>query len=259
MPTYQGTNGPAGSALGSLLRKIEEERNTGPHRTPQTSQDQSPIREAIQAPLETPESVGSSKMVSMKPEMAVGSGVVPPINATPNTAGGNAVIAPPPAGQVVGPTIPAPILPSGVANPTAPSQGSFGNPQPSQTSTPTQQSQPSQSGGKVAGATTARPSSVSVGPTSSGGLLPSGVKSIMNQPVQSSGATISAPNNDAKNAAAAGGSAAAAGGSSFLRAASQIGRQLLNFRSNLALPSVFYLPKNWQLPRIGLPGNQQQG
>lgn len=257
MPTYQGTNGPAGSALGSLLRKIEEERQAGPHRTPQTSQDQSPIREAIQAPLETPESVGSSKMVSMKPEMAVGSGVVPPISATPPGAGGNAVITPPPAGAVVGPTIPAPILPSGVANPQA-----QGNPQPSQTNTPPQQSAPSQSqgGGKVAGATTtARPSNVSVGPTSSGGLLPSGVKNIMNQPVQSNGATISAPSsNGAKEAAAAGGAAAASGGSSFLRAASQIGRSLLNMRSSLAFPSVFYLPKNWQMPRFGGSGNQQQ-
>jgi len=61
--------GTAASALGSLLRKAQEDRQQGPHLIPQSAQEESPIRQQIQGPLAAPESVGSEKVVSMKGEM----------------------------------------------------------------------------------------------------------------------------------------------------------------------------------------------
>jgi hypothetical protein len=61
--------GNAASALGSLLRKAQEDRQQGPHLIPQSAQEESPIRQQIQGPISAPESVGSEKVVSMKGEM----------------------------------------------------------------------------------------------------------------------------------------------------------------------------------------------
>ena len=59
----------AASALGSLLRKAQEDRQQGPHLIPQSAEAESPIRQQIQGPISAPESVGSEKVVSMKGEM----------------------------------------------------------------------------------------------------------------------------------------------------------------------------------------------
>lgn len=61
--------GNAASALGSLLRKAQEDRQKGPHLVPQSAQEESPIRQQIQGPISAPESVGSEKVVGMKGEM----------------------------------------------------------------------------------------------------------------------------------------------------------------------------------------------
>ena len=61
--------GMAASALGSLLRKAQEDRQQGPHLIPQSAEAESPIRQQIQGPISAPESVGSEKVVSMKGEM----------------------------------------------------------------------------------------------------------------------------------------------------------------------------------------------
>ena len=59
----------AASALGSLLRKAQEDRQKGAHLIPQSAQAESPIRQQIQGPITAPESVGSEKVVSLKGEM----------------------------------------------------------------------------------------------------------------------------------------------------------------------------------------------
>ena len=85
----------AASALGSLLRRAQEERQMGPHLVPASAQEESPFRQQIQGPLAAPESVGSEKVVSLKGEMqpiqegfggvtpgidgVEGPGIVPPV------------------------------------------------------------------------------------------------------------------------------------------------------------------------------------
>ena len=67
MSTYKP--GIASAALGSLLRKVQEDKEAQPHRVPPTAQVSSPIRQQVQPPITMPESVGSGKVVSLKPEL----------------------------------------------------------------------------------------------------------------------------------------------------------------------------------------------
>lgn len=67
MPIYPSSGG----FIGSLLRTIQEERSKAPHVLPPASEPQAPIRAAVQAPLESPispESPGSSRVISVRPE-----------------------------------------------------------------------------------------------------------------------------------------------------------------------------------------------
>lgn len=115
----------AQSALGSLLRKMQEETQTNPARIPVASAESSPIREQIQGPLSNPESIGSDKVVAMKPEMA-------PSAETPSPVAPTNMVSPTPTGiaaaaagspTVVGPnnivTPSSPEISSGITPPTS--------------------------------------------------------------------------------------------------------------------------------------------
>lgn len=56
-----------GSSIGSLLRSIQEQKSGSPVTAP-NAQTGSPIRDVVQNPLQGSEGIGSSKMVSLRPE-----------------------------------------------------------------------------------------------------------------------------------------------------------------------------------------------
>lgn len=69
MPIYPSSGG----FIGSLLRTIQEERSKSPHVLPPAAEPAAPVRAAVQAPLESPispESPGSSRVISVRPEGA---------------------------------------------------------------------------------------------------------------------------------------------------------------------------------------------
>lgn len=75
-------SGQAQSALGSLLRKIQEESSKNPAKIPVAAAESSPIRQQIQGPLESPESAGSDKVVALKPELNPSSETPSPVGPT---------------------------------------------------------------------------------------------------------------------------------------------------------------------------------
>lgn len=142
-----------GGNIGTLLRLIQEEQANNMAAIPPSADVASPIRAAIQQPLKSPESVGTSRIVSGKPE------AVTPIETTP---------------QVVAPTepvMPTPVSPSApsIASPSAPSAPSVSNSNPSPASsapraTPVSTPSPAPqakgvtvSGGTVRGTSTSKP------------------------------------------------------------------------------------------------------
>lgn len=135
---YQG----GGNSIGTLLRLIQEEKASNQAIVNPGDDPSSPIRQTVTEPIRSPESPGSERVVSIRPESAIQqgpSGVVGP------QAIGPMVQAP---GAVVAPRVPTP-----VPTPTMPqSQPSGSTSQPSRNSSP---SSPIQS---VAGASTSRPS-----------------------------------------------------------------------------------------------------
>lgn len=68
MPGYLNQNG---NSIGSLLRFIQEQKSQGPIVPPSTEVG-SPIRDVVQEPLKAPESIGTSRQVSIKPEDVLG-------------------------------------------------------------------------------------------------------------------------------------------------------------------------------------------
>lgn len=110
MATYPTMGNATG--LGGLLRKMQEERLNAAYQVPQSAQDSSPIRAQVQGPLSMPESVGSDKVVSIKPEMASpgAGGVVAPV-------GANITPSPMMGGRVVGPTAAIPQGVPGISDP----------------------------------------------------------------------------------------------------------------------------------------------
>ncbi|MBI5357065.1 hypothetical protein HZB78_05675, partial [Candidatus Collierbacteria bacterium] len=69
MPIYPSSGG----FIGSLLRTIQEERSKAPHVLPPAAEPKAPVRAAVQAPLEAPiapESPGSARVISIRPEGA---------------------------------------------------------------------------------------------------------------------------------------------------------------------------------------------
>lgn len=107
----------AAAALGSLLRKAQEDRQAGPHLVPQSAQEESPIRQQITGPIAAPESVGSEKVVSMKGEMQpIQEGATQaPINVDGNVS---PVVVPPIVPPVSGMegSAPSPVTPSSLAS-----------------------------------------------------------------------------------------------------------------------------------------------
>jgi len=122
--------GTAASALGSLLRKAQEDRQQGPHLIPQSAEAESPIRQQIQGPLSAPESVGSEKVVAMKGEMQPiqeGGTLAPGVGGLNNPAVVPPVV-PPMAGveggasaPVTPSTLASSVTPSGIGSPLLPS------------------------------------------------------------------------------------------------------------------------------------------
>lgn len=60
-----------GNSIGSLLRFIQEQKSQSPIIPPSTEAS-SPIRGIVQEPLKSPEDTGTSKVVSLRPEGALG-------------------------------------------------------------------------------------------------------------------------------------------------------------------------------------------
>lgn len=68
---------PTGSGIGTLLRLIKEQRSQSPI-IPPASEVASPIRDVIQGPVKTPESPGTNRVVSVRPETSA-AGMTEPI------------------------------------------------------------------------------------------------------------------------------------------------------------------------------------
>jgi hypothetical protein len=96
---------------------MQEETMTNPAKTPISAEGSSPIRQQIQGPIDSPEAIGSEKVVAMKPEMAISQetpspiaptnmpvdaanspvgpmAAIPPVSSTPTTPAVNPVVAP---------------------------------------------------------------------------------------------------------------------------------------------------------------------
>jgi len=115
----------SGGALGSLLRKIQEEKELMPHRIPPSAEVVSPLRQMIAEPLKAPEAVGAAHVVGMKPEVS-------PVS--PMGPGG---IAPTPVGTPVPPVAPRIVAPVAPATPTPSAPSGFAAPAATPAPTPT--------------------------------------------------------------------------------------------------------------------------
>lgn len=122
---YQGGGG---NAIGTLLRMLEDEKSASPLQQKPESAVGSPLRGAVQTPYFTPESPGSSRVVSARPE-----GVTPSGPQSSVTAGN--VVAP------VAPIRPTPSMPVSPVRPVSPIapqiRGSAPVPTPVPTPSPT--------------------------------------------------------------------------------------------------------------------------
>lgn len=67
-------NSGTGSSIGSLLRLIQEEKASQQANMLPAADPSSPVRQTVQEPLKSPESVGSDRMISIKPESAIQQG-----------------------------------------------------------------------------------------------------------------------------------------------------------------------------------------
>lgn len=171
---YQG----ATSTIGSLLRLIEEEKTKAPTKILPQTEPGSAIRGLVQGPLESAESPGSSRVVSIKPEAATMSGP----EATP-------------AGRVIAPVAPRPVPTPSVVAPMAPAPAGGGMPAPSYNApvptpvpTPTMPKIGTSITGSVQGAKTSAPVSSSGGYSGVGGF--SGISRFVTPQRSRSGAPI---------------------------------------------------------------------
>lgn len=104
MPVYQ--NAAGSGIIGTLLRQIQEERQTNPAAIPPANDPNSPIRNLVQQPLQQVESPDSSRIAQVRPE-------TPGVAVQPGQPGG--VV---PAPNVVPPVTPiAPLTPTANAAP----------------------------------------------------------------------------------------------------------------------------------------------
>lgn len=118
---YQGTSG---GDIGTLLRMIQEEQSSSALATPPAAEPGSPIRELTQGPILAPESPGTSRVASLRPEGIASSpvdlqpgSVVPPVApvapvaapigpVNPGSPGVSSPVASRPASQSVSATFP---------------------------------------------------------------------------------------------------------------------------------------------------------
>lgn len=116
MPAYQSTGGD----IGTLLRLIQEDKSSTILANP-AADVASPIRGVVQGPLKSPESPGTTRVASLRPEgSALGvsgpeQGVVTPAGAAPVPGGVVAPVAPRPT------PVPTPTPPSASPSSPAPS------------------------------------------------------------------------------------------------------------------------------------------
>ena len=124
MPVYQ--NAAGSGIIGTLLRQIQEDRQTNPAAIPPANDPNSPIRNLVQQPLQQVESPDSSRIAQIRPE-------TPGVAVQPGQPGG--VV---PAPNVVAPAAPiAPVTPSAPAPSVTPGGSSIpGTPSVSASSVP---------------------------------------------------------------------------------------------------------------------------
>ena len=125
-----------GNSIGSLLRFIEEQKSQSPMVPPGTELG-SPIRGMTQEPLKGSESVGTTRVVSIKPESVLGqtgetspstspSGEVLPVGgSTAQTMGGPALVRSSSSGEPFPTPVPTPTRPAGT-NPVTVSSPTLG-------------------------------------------------------------------------------------------------------------------------------------
>lgn len=112
MPVYQ--NAAGSGVIGTLLRQIQEDRQTNPAAIPPANDPNSPMRELVQQPLQQVESPDSSRVAQIRPE-------TPGVAVQPGQPGG--VV---PAPNVVPPAAPiAPVTPSALAPNVTPARSSI--------------------------------------------------------------------------------------------------------------------------------------
>lgn len=136
-----------GNSIGTLLRLIQEEKASNQANVMPGADPSSPIRQTVTEPIRTPESPGSERVVSIRPESAIQqgpSGVVGPQAIGPLVQAPSAVVAPRGPTPVPTPTQPMSQTPSGSTS--QPSGGGSLSSSPS--SSPTK---------SVAGVSTSRP------------------------------------------------------------------------------------------------------
>lgn len=229
-----------GSALGSLLRKMQEDRLSNPAQIPVNAADSSPIRAQVQGPLQAPESVGSDKIVSIKAPLAPGQELP--------TMGGTAA--------TTSPSVPVG-TPDGVIPPVAPVAPSAGIPgisaPPSFSNTGVQlpnSSAPAPTNtGSIAGSSTSQPKQTTTTQTAKPGLLPtSGYNPSSPQPSPAPKATTQTSSNKGLAAELI---------PSAMKAVQSVGRSLTNFRGAISGSPLFLLPS--KLDMLFGPGASKNG
>lgn len=130
MPVYQ--NAAGSGIIGTLLRQIQEDRQTNPAAIPPANDPNSPIRNLVQQPLQQVESPDSSRIAQVRPE-------TPGVAVQPGQPGG---VVPDP--NVVAPAAPiAPVMPSAPAPSATPGGSSIpGTPSVSAPSAPVRAASP---------------------------------------------------------------------------------------------------------------------
>lgn len=117
----------ASSNIGTLLRLIQEEKSKNIAAIPPQADVESPLRASVQEPIKAPESPGTQRVVSIRPEGATMQGPVAGSDLTPVAP----VAAPTPVGPASSPMSNGPIEPS-----SSPSQPGMARPSVSGMSAP---------------------------------------------------------------------------------------------------------------------------
>jgi len=125
---------PQSGNIGALLRLIEQERKSAPHAGTPLAEPSAPMRKSVAAPLESPiapESPGTGRVVSIRPEAVPPTGEAGPLRTIAPTTGkmGQVGGIPGEMGKVVAPRTYIP--PSAPSTPTSSTAPSSTSPEPS--------------------------------------------------------------------------------------------------------------------------------